>query len=244
MGLVISTQGVIQSSQSRNVVSQIKADVLALLDARYYAKEYNAGDRVGPLNVHGNSLPVYKHLRASTNVNNPNLPLMSADQSLRFSGDSSLRTDTFTLLKKEFTCAFVLKLDDDSAGGMLFRLGNPSDASSSKNILYSANNKTLSFRQNISNIITISDFDPNKTNGYFLIIVSASANQTMMVVGDGGILSGVPVALEANYLQLMSGDHASDKVTGNLKYFSWYDGAATKEEILKLQQILKQNFNL
>lgn len=238
MGLIISANGIIQSSAPRNVVSQITADVLALMDARYFTVDHAIGSNINQVKVHGNDQDIYRFLRASTNTNNPNPPTLANDLSLRFAGANSLRTNTYDDLNTEVSFGFVLKLDSNSPSGVIFRCGDAASASTSKTLIYNHQDKTIAIRQNVTAIAK--DIIP--LDRYIPIILSCSTQKTRLLVNNS-IIEGDPVALTNKFYQLMSGD-ASPQPTGNLKYFSFYKGAATNDEMFKLQQILKQNFNL
>ncbi|TCM62292.1 hypothetical protein EC844_12520 [Acinetobacter calcoaceticus] len=239
MGLVISTQGVIQSNKARKVVSQINADVLALFDARYLLNEFSNGDSVDKITLHGNHDTDYRYLRKSTNINNQYAPILTGN-SLYFDGGASLRTNVFEI-ESEFTLAMVLKIDKDVQSGSLWRGGAINASDGAKSLFYSADKKTIAFRK--IGIPVVSLPLDNAINDYFVVVVSCSKVETKLLI-DTHIALGEASNLTNNYYQLMSGDEAQNKISGNLKYFSFYSGAATSDEMLKLQQILKQNFGI
>ncbi|WP_038342322.1 hypothetical protein [Acinetobacter sp. A47] len=238
MGLIISANGIIQSSAPRNVVSQITADVLALMDARYFTADHAIGSTINQVTVHGNQKTDYRYLRASTNTNNPNPPKLDTDVSLRFDLTNSLRTNTYEDIASDFTFVHVVKLDAASISGVFFRIGDATDATTSKTLYFNATNKTVSLRQNLTIIAT----DTISLDKYIPIIVSCSANKTSLLINNM-IIDGPAISNKNRYYQLMSADDPNRPV-GNLKYFSMYKGAASYDEMFKLQQILKQNFSL
>ncbi len=238
MGLVISASGIIQSSEPRKVVSQINADVLALLDPRYLMASHAVNEPINNITVHGNQNVEYRFLRASTNAANPNPPNLAVDQSLRFDQTNSLRTNVYNDLASDFVVALVVKLDSDSLSGVFLRIGDATDAATSKTLFLNAIDKTVSVRQNTTAVVT----DMFELGKYVPIIVNFSSVKTSMLINNT-VIEGPAISNKNKYYQLMSADSVQRPV-GNLKYFSIYKGAATNDELFKLQQILKQNFKI